>query len=435
MKNSDNKIVLSMFKNYGKSTKELVNICEKEFEDLEFEFYDYLRSINLSGAAKRFTMYWKLESFIEKAIYENPYLNNPELIIYSVENWNKLNQVKIDTEVVLYLMTRKGMKQDTGKKAFLALCDGDVETYKIYQKEKPELLANILVRYLMSYYNNKNKVISVGKEAMNNLFGDVYSSQVENTFNNIFGILKNFQKQNIIYGRIIGPDEFIFSNGIKSIIDPFMAREDESETNNEVGEIIEKSTDKNICDDRIKNEYDCEDKSVDTLESLENTISLLNDQFKVFKMGLSEKAADIETQLREKTTYLETQISILNNKIEEAREGAIIDLIRKIAGKGASYQLSELFMETTGDKESDREIMVGKLVNLFSMLELEEIYAYAQGKNIGDKFSITKSDLAKKYMVTDAIRSNDELVNVELVHYGWNYKDKRVVMPLVREVL
>ena len=119
-----------------KAVLKSINTQEYEFKktigELSEELTEYIDKHNLNDRRKRENIAWQVQGLLEKALYEHgTYDNFPAIIHPVVEKWNaeQLFQLSYDSveTYLIYLFKSTNMR-----KAYIELCEGDVQSYKAF---------------------------------------------------------------------------------------------------------------------------------------------------------------------------------------------------------------------------------------------------------------------------------------------------------------
>ena len=221
----------TVLRKYGKSDNELFS----SFEDLsENDFKEQLNNLNLSNYNQRNLFFWELQAEVEKCVYANISLDDSERVSDIIaEAWNQKKEPKINSSVAISFLYKLNLKYPNSRKAFAYVCDGDLQSYQTFNS-KSQLFIDLLVRFIIciTARNKTATVLPTVGEVMQRLFGESSKSETWNSmirlgFNQKKGRL-NFGKMNV-YKRIIGLENLVYAEGMKSILLEVLNDEEQSE--------------------------------------------------------------------------------------------------------------------------------------------------------------------------------------------------------------
>lgn len=136
----------------------------------------------------------------------------------------------------------------------------------------------------------------------------------------------------------------------------------------------------------------------------------------------------------EENARLKAALQHEKERVVQTEEKLYTKIFEAIGGKSSNYLLSDLFEETEGKLPDNRNISTGRLVNLFSNLEVSMgLEAHNEGLEVGEEFTVEKDHLIKNFMVDGPVTSSEEKVTVKMMKYGWSINGKVIVQPLVKE--
>lgn len=510
----------SVLRKYGKSDKELYTSLENVSED---EFKKELEKLNLSDFTQRNLFYWELQTVVEKCVYEHSGLEDSERLAEIIaERWNQAKEPKISSSVAISFLYKLNLKYPNSRKAFVSVCDGDLQSYKTFNS-KSMLFLDLLIRFLTCNTGKQQMftVLPTVEEVMPRLFDDYSKSDSMDTINRLgFQQRKgrvNYRKMNA-YKRSIGVENLVFAEGIKSMLLEVLndveesetltalkhkltlvvkkELQDESEDDFKVDELFEDhiaevnlptslekkkfetsnreivvSVEETALFEEVTDTYPNEQAALgvitglsvqdeqevqeegepkpknEIMSSLEHALAavqsaldkasqLLNVQSVVVR-GESQLAAK-DQQLaiaEEEINRLKLALQQEKKKVAQAEEKVYTKILQAIGGENSNYLLSDLFEESQGKVPSNPNIIVGRLINLFSSLSLAiGLEEHSNGYELGDTFTVHKDELIKNYRIDGPVVSQEDVIQVKLLKYGWTINGKVVVQPLVTEV-
>lgn len=478
--NDKHRIIELILNNHGKTNEELFELDKRNSTTKE-QFEETLKSVGLGSIIDRTNFYWHLQLAVEKTIYEYPGRDNPVIAEMVVEDWNKGERVLLTPQLVISFLTPLQFKFTYTQKAFLAVCDGDLDSYKAYVKN-PKLFVELFIRFGMCTAHRMSDLIDVAKVLMFKIFGSSYER------NELFEALKrldflirkdgkiNYRKMTV-YKRVVGSNSLVFADGMKMILtkyvhllEPTLASKLEQFLTDKLESGLTDSTEgeredslnemsqhdgtnpvKPIAEVTLMNKSsEGEDTNQENtpIPSLETALIIalteigeIVDQAKK-TAGIEEKQTPPLTQvsdqyvrtLEEENQRLKVAFEQEQSKAALAEEKAMVQILTTVAGKTSNYLLSELFDESDGNLPENRMISKGRLVNFFSALTLLGIEPHTHYYEKGQIFTIHKDELIKNFMIDSSISTKEENIKVQLIRYGWTLNGKIIIQPLVIEV-
>lgn len=208
-----------VLRKYAKSDKELYTSLENVSEE---EFKEILKTLKLSEYTKRDSFFWELQLLVEKSVAEHGGSDDNERLAEMVVNqWNEKSELKINQSLVLSFIYLINLKFPNSRKAFISICDGDLQSYKTFNN-KPRLFNDMLVRYLICVYGKQqiNLISRTVEQVMSSLFNDFSNSAFRESFARLgFQGKKglNFGKMNA-YRKTVGVNDLVYAEGMKTIL-------------------------------------------------------------------------------------------------------------------------------------------------------------------------------------------------------------------------
>lgn len=223
-------ILEAVLRNYAKSDKELytslANVSEEEFKEK-------LKALNLSEYTKRDSFFWEMQLMVEKCVTEHGGSdNNEQLAEMIVNKWNGTSELKINQSLSLSFIYSINLKFPNSRKAFISVCDGDLQSYKTFNS-KPRLFNDMLVRFFTCVYGKQqyNLISRSVEQVMSMLFEGITYSDYRESFARLgFQSRKglNFGKMNA-YRRTVGVNGLVYAEGMKTILLTLLDETEENE--------------------------------------------------------------------------------------------------------------------------------------------------------------------------------------------------------------
>ncbi|MGM0501232.1 MAG: hypothetical protein ACQERJ_01765 [Bacillota bacterium] len=467
---------------YGTLNEDLSELWNQEYPNEDSNLVEQLERVNLADYNDRNNFYWELEVKAEEIIYSNSDLENKALADLIVEKWNqKDTKFPITQEAVLDFLGKKRFKFSKTQKGFRYLCEGDIDSYKMFG-ESPYIFADLLTRFMLLVYSYKSTGLDNSRKILKYYFASNGLKEYKNVIENRFREVDNFGLMTV-YGRHMNLDKFVFTEGILKIINDYVLAVDKNEAKrmwNEITEAVNEQSNLEyeliVASDEITDETNAEsggeknteksNKSSDKEnkseqdKKIENDSSQLNEESKktmeIFKDNITERLDKLDNkvdqvlanQTQENSTTenqrmerlearnlnLQRKLETLRRENDDIESKVMSKIIKKLGGKDANYLLSKLHAESKGELPNNRQISKGRLINLFSAFKSLGVKPYSAGKKLGEVFEVEKSELIDKFMLEDPINAVDDKLKVKLVGKGWIYNDQVLVMPLVKEV-
>lgn len=481
------KILDQLLKKIKRSNNEIYNSLPNVSEE---EFKKKLEELNLLENRKRYLFFWQLQLCVEECLIKSGVLETNERIAELVVNeWNKTQERKIDTFLVMNFLQTLNYNYSNSKKAFMAICDGDLESYKIFSKN-PILFKNLLARFFICMYEKDTYPLMLN--TINQLLSYSFDNQkplsIRETFTLPGFIFKNKldERRLFTYKKDIGLEQLVFLEGIKTILVNLLDEIEETEELSLLKQKLVKITQPNVIEEtnlldhlfeeleevnqpniKINKEETTPIEVKQNLELEENNSITIQEKSYLKKEQPNEIVTDLEQvivtiqnaidninkksklenslsvdQSQQKLKLAEEEINRLKLALQQEKEKVILaeekaysKIIQAIGGESSNYLLSDLYEESQGTAPYNESKSRGKLINLFSYLgvaiDLEE---YSNNQEINSVFTINKEELIKNYRIDVPISSSEEFIKVKLLKYGWLINGKVVVPPLVTEI-
>ncbi len=426
-----------------------------------------LESLKLSDISTRNEFYWELQKLIEIHVYKNPGLNDLErLSEMIVESWNLENKLKIKKPVVVTALNQMNLTFLNSQKSFNAVCDGDLRSYKIFAKDNPSMLADLLFR--VAICTSETKPVEVVNDLIPLLFEKENGSMgIKSAKRLKFHIRGNFLKSKAKeYREYHTREDFVFIKGLHSILNSIsketiddisiksfltklndflnndnIVNENKDEENTELNQA---SLKKEEVITEPETSLPLPEITKDIPSSLESVIYSLQDVISRIKEENEEinfVETNMKSKLEERLSIAEEEIKRLNlelniekEKTRLSEEKAYINVLQAIGGETSNYLLSDLFEESQGMTPVNHNISIGRLINLFSSLSLAiGLEEHGSGYELGNTFSLHKDTLIKEFRIDGPLKTQEEIINVKLIKFGWTLNGKVIVQPLVSE--
>lgn len=209
----------SVLKKYGKPDRDLLSSLENVNEEV---FKNELNQLNLSEYTQRDTFFWELQNYVEKCVAEHGSSDdNERLAEMIVAAWNETKEPIINQSLVLSFLYTVQLKFLNSRKAFLAVCDGDMHSYKTFNS-KPRLFLDLLVRYFTCINGKQqhNSIPRILEGVMPLLMEGASRADYRDTLNRL-----GFQnRRQLVYGkmnaykRIVGVENLVYAEGMRTIL-------------------------------------------------------------------------------------------------------------------------------------------------------------------------------------------------------------------------
>lgn len=413
------------------------------------EIKKVLYESNLLDIKSRLNYIWSLDCVIENIVIENIHLSDEILIINKIHNQMKelFPSVKISDESFRNVLNNRYIKSINSMRALDAICHGDINTFNDYDKDNKYLLANYIIKTLILYNINykdiQNKFNEV-KELTNNnrkfhpinnilRFDWKFDDSIANEF-------KEFMKdKNEVYTKGVLSilkhcikDEESFNKILMSKLESQQNSEYLVEINiNELNIEPEMGEVKIDVKDEIYTEHGKQSIKLTIKEQLIKSLSLLEELKEEDNSKILEELKVKNEELENENKRLKHEIEVLKSKVSST---SLKEFIQKMGGPEFGYQLTDLYL-LSEDILSDDGNIPGRLLNMFSLLEMYNIEPYTAGKSIDEEFEIKLKELGQNYNLEAPIRSKEEKVKVKIVKYGWKQNNTVIVSPLVKQII
>ncbi|EST54573.1 hypothetical protein T458_12815 [Brevibacillus panacihumi W25] len=461
----------------GKTNGELKQIAQNKGMN-PASFINVVKELRLHEMSERNLIFWGMQALAERELYENPGKSIREIAEIVCEKWNEEHELQLTSNhVSAYLLTLP-YKYPNCQKAFVAICEGDLDSFYAYQKDTRQLI-ELILRFLMFCYGKKfdlklaNKLINlvIGQDADMEIMDAIKRMDFFHRKDN-----KVFVSKMGAYRRVMGGYPVIFAEGLKTILASYLEGQTDQQLVNFWEQLEGNSTDdfgESAEDDFWDMDTLFTDKVLTAptpiaVENLQADLSapkhlqdfptahdvlgehtepvdqptssqlidtILDSAERLKQMLIHQASPDSGNQsyiktLEEENERLKAALSQEMEKAAEAEKKAVTEILQTIAGENSHYLLSDLYEESQGKQPENRVISQGRLVNLFSALSRLGVEKESGLHENGDTFLINKDELIRKYMTDGPIVHEGDVVRVRLVKYGWSLNGETVVSPL-----
>ncbi|MEK5419496.1 hypothetical protein [Paenibacillus sp. FSL L8-0708] len=466
--NTIERVIDFSLKNYGKGSEKILELLAQEFGE---ETESLLRKVSLYSFDKRNNLYWKLQILCEKTIFENPQIENEDTLISLIKTeWNKLDEPqKLTMDLCANFLSLTKLKYNHARKAFIYICQGDLEGSKLFIPDQ-RILTELLIRYFVCFLEGENdiQILSLVDEVIS------WHYTVEETkpaqqylLGAGFRLKKGKNGRMAAYKKIINVDGLCFAEGLEKIILESSKHCKPSELmkvfiDNLHGYSEQGITqtaknlkiDKGITDSLPYSQtlIGNSDETIDLMgatseeetveKDLNQALSSIHRAMEKMKSGGNLLLTVLEEEYSNKLEIAEDELKRLNMALEQEKERVrqteekvLSNLLKALGGSRGDYLLSDLFEESQGIKPNNPNISTGRLVNLFSNLNLTiGLEEFSNFKEINEIFIVTRAELIKNYETNGPISSDSDEIKVKLLKYGWMLNNRIIIPPLVTEM-
>lgn len=413
------------------------------------EIKKVLDEANLLNINSRLNYIWSLDYFIEKIVIENIHLSDEILIINKIYNQMKelFPSVKISDESFRNVLNNRYIKSINSMRALAAICHGEISTFNDYDKDNKYLLANYIIKTLIlsnmnckdiqnefdeikELTNDNRKFHPINNilrfdwnfdDSIANEFKEFMKDKNEVYTEGVLNILKNCIK-----------DEESFNKILMSKLESQQNSEDLIEIDiNELNIVPEMGEVKTYVKEEIYIEHGKQSIKSTIKEQLMKSLSLLEELKEEDNSNIVEELKAKNEELDNENKRLKHEIEVLKSKVSST---SLKEFIQKMGGPEFGYQLTDLYL-LSEDILADDGNIPGRLLNMFSLLEMYNIEPYTAGKSIDEEFEIELKELGQNYNLEAPIRSKEEKVKVKIVKYGWKQNNTVIVSPLVKQII
>lgn len=463
-----------------------------ELKIKESELNQFLKDCQLDKPHILKDLRWEIHGIIEGSLYSaNEVDDIYQLCLNVLNNWNeKIPHIQINEEIARRLILLH-FKSPIERRAFIELCEGEIEIYKLYMKNDMTLFVRYLIKSQIAFETfNKFKrkptlIIDTAVFIVEKLFGMENRELVIQVLNKM-GVLSKKEDEEtgeIEFGLNNQKARFIrkglhksdapYLKGFKIIFENLLKEYETEIHKQKLYSYFESYSEEGRKAIEMRRQIEIERKlkkekpaQVDAVQvnNDESVFELIDEekenkpQFQEKTITVSEPEVQVEIEISNQESILNsTEFNELQERFELATEeilrlerelerqkkqakeselAAITNLFKKLGNSGMNYLLSDLYRVSNNESDMPKEIIQGQLMNFFSALLFEiELAPFGNGYKTGDVFKVDRGELANTYQVLRQIQSNESELVVELIQYGWELKGKKIVQPLVKEKL
>lgn len=388
--------------------------------NMEEETTEYLNRYQLLEHKMREQLTWQLQIYIESAMKN--YEDLEGLTQQVLERWNSEQSIPLHDEAVKAFIVQL-FPSSNMRKAFIALCEGDVKAYKGYALNS-DLFVDYLIRSIFAFQEKSNaKVIkNIARRCYQTYFEDDERRQVNNALRRL-GIIRyspSKQRKEIIlwrgrnYGILSKKLKAPFLKGYKKIFREILMKDPSILNDSNLSPFFQQFATKEIVMKHVRTE-----------ESLKK------------KAQINENKLDEGSDIIEHIDRIIEDLTRTKYSIQEEQRNTdgklLIDLLKELGGPKGSYVLSSLYQESVGETDESEEGIQKQLILFFRILSTTiGLEAYSMGYRIGEVFTMTGEQLARMNILHNEPLQKE--LKVKLKHYGWKLKDEIVVQPLVEVI-
>ncbi|WMJ16377.1 hypothetical protein RA955_17385 [Geobacillus proteiniphilus] len=477
---------LEQFVKYQGLSREFWNFIDREGinrKDLDQQLEQY----KLDTFSRRAQFLWKLQSIVEKVVFE--YVNeqnNSDVADLVAKEWNLRSYPEIDKFIARAMIDRLPIRHDTMKKAFQAICNGHFLSYELYAQGNQQLFVQLFVRTTLLLVDHPSDVVQLGEIVLPSLFQGIDTKgEIMKALHSLLMTRKDGladYKAMHQYGQLFSPDELVFNQGMLRIIIPILKEKKQDEVavkflhniGKKVSHLIGEEMDLIDMEPENKEEQSEEisfaEGAQETYEKSdvqgkEATVALSSakhemvqrlimevDEFSArIKGGLEmleqqlaypigedyaphEEYEEVIARLKEENQRLYIEMEKIRKKQAENEWRRFKQFVQAVGGSQHHYLLSELYEESQGRSLANLEMTKGRLMNLFNALSLFGVEPTTYGYSIGQELTVTRQELRERFMMLQPIASSTDEVRVKIVRCGWTIYGQVIVQPLVEEM-
>ncbi|ERG68051.1 hypothetical protein [Exiguobacterium chiriqhucha] len=470
-------VLNAVLKNYGMKNKNLYSSIEGVSTE---EFENELKRLEIFQHKSRDKFVMTLENLTETMLFENREKSEsnvfPDLI---AEAWNKSNNLPITSDIAITALQTTNLNFPNARKAFLYLCEGELQDYKVFNN-KPKMFVELLLKLLISISSKKqmHTIKQEVEEVMPLLFDNIDTSEVAAIIKRTdltFKMGPSYPKM-VTFKKEVGLDNLVFANGIKAILADALNERDvsgalitlkekledlkdgnapkevslnqidvpiESETQNTENVEVFPETEASATDEMtLQEQPEATANGEDVLTSLETALLSVQTAIKQVTPLLEDHDSKSTLEPSYKLAIAEEEINRLNVALEQEKEKAekmeeaiYTKLFKAIGGESSDYLLSDLMVESQGERPEKVQLSQWRLESLFDKLEFEiGLEKHSNNHELGEVFTVSKTDLIKDYHIDSPVESQDSMIQVKLMKYGWTLNGKIIIRPLIIEL-
>lgn len=440
------RILETAFKRYTQKTSFVKEALEKRGCNKK-ESTEVLRQLNLDSVTNRVKIVRDMESKLEDLIDKNINGETFDFIVRELKKYTdeKYKELNITEDVIKSFIGSRYFETINDMRAFKAICDSDLDTYKMFAGDSRELLMYGAIRVLALITQDSDKVRDMG-EYISKEFDEKYNGEKGSTYERL--LKKEMGKDGYLvkgYSDEMNGYRICFYNGIVDILEPVLREHGYGEYCD--GGVKMKEAAKEVEINKVVESEIATDSSIVTVEDTvdENVFEALKEKTKelmAMVSGLEDRVKAKESlevvvtnedhskeleEIRLENARLKNELDRLKAKAEGPSLKSFIQLA---GGRSGNYQLSELYL-IAEDMVKDDGNSVGRFINILTMLESFGVSAYFGNRKFNEEFEIERRELSKQYMLEMPLRGDNEVVKVKLIKNGWMLDGQVIVLPLV----
>ncbi|WP_413404967.1 hypothetical protein [Paenibacillus amylolyticus] len=454
------RLIDCILRHHGQTNEHLEEQLNVQFKEEEREAF---KQIGISLQTRQ-SFYWRLYALTERVFIEQSDISDEEQLAAIVaQDWNESEDVPhLTSEVCRLFIQRSELKMSNKRKALESICRGDIESSKSFQGHS-KFFTELLTRYVICHakYKNELEVYELVDEMTAWFFPENQRETAKVTMRNLgFLRAKKVLGRLKAYKKYVGVERLVFQAGITEIlienkgnqilsinvadfmnqlvvveeIEPFNEQNNQRlivEPYSTTAEKYSLNFLKRLLSQSIGIITNLEEKQIHCVEEVKARTTA--------EVNLSNDTISLQSTLRiaeEEIVRLKQTLEQEKLKTEEAKEKTLVKLITALAGSKARYLMSDLFEESLGIKPNNPVISTGRLINLFSTLDLViGLEPYTDGRELNQTFTIQRNELTKTFEVNAPIQSQEDEIAIKIIKYGWMLDNKVVVSPLVAEII
>lgn len=439
---------------------------DKNFEQLVQTLSEQERTsiqeLGLMHFLKRQELEWTLQGHVENIMYQESNYDDIEIITDSITKlWNEQQSFPLTGDVIEAFILRQ-FKSINHRKAYGEICESDIASYKLFVND-PSFFAQYVIRQLFTYENMQPKHIYP-------IFSWLFSAYFEEESEPVYLMtLKKLQlsvkKKPTLFiggkafaqGRLAKEMELPFISSIENLyiqqyeqsnnktvpqivvnfMNTFVLKKVQPKQEKQAIEIVQPI----ISEAPVQQEPQIQEVPIQQEptsaehEMIDGMIAQLQ-QLKTKMTTPIVEASDQQLKIAEEEIMrLRQAIQGQEMMLRETKDQAYTQLIEFIGGSRSNYLLSDLYKESLDESTLSRDLIQGQLLNLFNTLgSLMQLEAMTNGYEIGEVFDCDRSVLAHQFRILSSISSEEEIVRVKLLQYGWSVNGKVIVQPQVVEM-
>ncbi|MEO2223029.1 hypothetical protein [Priestia megaterium] len=438
-----------------------------------------LREDKILDFYKRELMLWRMHHLVEEIVLQHPTHSNGDLTEILVLKWNEKENVKITKSDCKQFIESMYLQLDNRKRAFISLCNNDIQSCLVYLRKDSFPMVEWLLRLGLLVGKRELDIIDIAKVIVKKHFPHVSEKdEIFDAFRKLNFTMKTEKKRTKFdferiknYKKAFLLNDLSFSRGLSSFIldeiqsyntEPFIhfktvlqsfldSELRASNTEKEEEQTLNFQSDKQEIN--LDNTEDQNDTISEIFEEVQGKANLKpavtmdgNKDMDLLSAveSLKEKAVkhlDLVNSYKVKIEELEKENLRLSRQVEIYEQSKVetsyekfTSFIKSLGGREGNFALHELFKESNGDSHQDPLQTQGRLITLFSSMQLMGVEPYLANYQLDEIVTLNKMDIGNKFTVKSMIQSSTEDVQVKIVGYGWTLNGKILVQPIVEQV-